>query len=595
MALNHIEKNRSDSNSGSGQQLDPQIERDRQSLMAARKKGRGAVLKTFIRLSGPGWLQSGITLGGVSFSSSLYLGVLAGFSFMWLQPLAMILGIIMLGAIAYVTLSTGQRPLRAINEHVNPVLGWSWLFASMAANLVWSMPQFALGIAAIQQNLLPNLVGPKVMPDPWGRILVVSCFLAICIFTTMFYGAGGRGVKIFEIIIKAIVSMIVLCFFGVVIKLSIEGVLDWGQIFRGLQPRLRLLSAPADSIKPFIEAVAPGFQQFWTKLIVSQQRDVMIGAAAAAVGINMTFLLPYSMLRKGWDKYFRGLAIFDLSTGLFIPFILTTGFVVIASASRFHTVAAAGFVPETPGAEITQEPAPNLVGQYNNLLAQRLDFEIGQEAFARLSEAERKQHVEALPYADKKMAAMLVKRDNFNLADALAPFTGRVFAQYIFGLGVMGMGLGAATVLMTINGLCLCELLNKPAKGWTQRIGALMVSVGAIGAIFWKKPAPWLAMPTSVFCIILLPIAYFAFGLLMNQKSILGNDMPRGAKRVVWNVLMAISIGIATFVSIWSLWAKIRWLGILALVAFIGLVLVMHFARSQKKAALSIGRSTADI
>ena len=563
--------------------MNPRIEKDLQLILDAREKGRGALFKTFVKLSGPGWLQSGITLGGVSFSSSLYLGVFAGFSFMWLQPLAMILGIIMLGAIAYVTLSTGQRPLRAINLHVNPMLGWSWLFASMAANLVWSMPQFTLGTRAIQQNLLPNLVGPQVIPDPWGKILVVCCLLGICITVTMFYSAGGRGVKIFEFIIKAIVGMIVLSFFGVFIKLSIEGALPWGQILRGFIPRLRLLSEPADSIKPFIEAVAPQFRQFWTKLIVSQERDVMIGAAAAAVGINMTFLLPYSMLRKGWDKNFRGLAIFDLSTGLFIPFILATGFVVIASASRFHTVAAPGFVPDDPAGTVTVEPAQNLVGPYNNLLAQRLKSEIGEHAFVQLSESEKKQRIESLSYADKKMAAMLVKRDNFNLAEALAPLTGNTFAQYIFGLGILGMGISAATVLMTINGLCLCELLNKPPKGWTQCIGSLMVSVGALGAIFWKKPAPWLAMPTSVFCIVLLPIAYFAFLLLMNQKSMLGDSMPRGGKRAAWNILMAISVCTATLVSLWTLWSKIKWLGIGVFVAFVGLALVVHVIHTRGK------------
>jgi Mn2+/Fe2+ NRAMP family transporter len=577
-------KSETDSNTG----ISPDIQKDRQLLINSKEKGRLAILRAFVKLSGPGWLQSGITVGGVSFSSSLYLGIFAGFSFMWLQPLAMILGIIMLGAIAYVTLSTSERPLRAINLHVNPVLGWSWLFASMAANLVWSMPQFTLGTRAIQQNLLPNLVGPQVLPDPWGRILVVCCLLVICIIVTMLYGAGGRGVKIFEIIIKAIVSMIVLSFFGVVIKLSIEGVLPWGQILRGLVPRPRLLSEPADSIKPFIEAVAPQFRQFWTNLIVSQERDVMTGAAAAAVGINMTFLLPYSMLRKGWDKYFRGLAIFDLSTGLFIPFILATGFVVIASASRFHTVAAPGFVPDEPGGIVTAEPAQNLVGPYNNLLAQRLKSEIGEKAFAQLPEAEKKQRIETLPYADKKMAAMLVKRDNFNLAEALAPLTGNFLAQFVFGLGVVGMGIGAATVLMTINGLCLCELLNKPPKGWTQRIGSLMVSVGALGAIFWDKPAPWLAMPTSVFCIILLPIAYFAFLLLMNQKSMLGDNMPRGSKRAVWNILMAISVCTATLVSIWSLWSRLKSWSILVITVFIGLILIVHFVRKSKRQAASV-------
>ena len=576
-------KSEIDSNIG----ISPDVQKDRQLLINSKKKGRLAILGAFMKLSGPGWLQSGITLGGVSFSSSLYLGIFAGFSFMWLQPVAMILGIIMLGAIAYVTLSTGQRPLRAINLHVNPVLGWSWLFASMAANLVWSMPQFTLGTRAIQQNLLPNLVGPQVIPDPWGKILVVCCLLAICITVTMFYGAGGRGVKIFEIIIKAIVSMIVLSFFGVVIKLSIEGVLPWGQILRGLIPRLRLLSEPADSIKPFIEAVAPQFRQFWTNLIVSQERDVMIGAAAAAVGINMTFLLPYSMLRKGWDKYFRGLAIFDLSTGLFIPFILATGFVVIASASRFHTIAAPGFVPDVPAGTVTVEPAQNLVGPYNNLLAQRLKSEIGEQAFVQLPEPEKKRRIEALPYADKKMAAMLVKRDNFNLAEALAPLTGNVIAQYIFGLGVVGMAIGATAVLMTINGLCLCELLNRPLRGWTQRIGSLMVSVGALGAIFWKKPAPWLAMPTSVFCIILLPIAYFAFLLLMNQKSMLGDNMPRGGKRAVWSILMAISVCAATLVSIWSLWSRLKSWSVLVIAVFIGLILIVHFVRKSKRQAVS--------
>ena len=567
--------------------MNPRIEKDRQSILDAQKKSKGTLFKTYLRLSGPGWLQSGITVGGVSFSSSLYLGVLVGVSMMWLQPLAMILGIIMLGAIAYVTLSIRERPLKAINEHVSPVLGWSWLLASMAANLVWSMPQYVLGTRALQQNLSPNFLGQ--IPDPWGRIICVGFILAICITATMFYGAGGRGVKIFEIIIKSIVSMIVLSFMGVVIKLSFvpaeQGGLVWGQILRGLIPRLQMLWEPAATVKPYIDAVAPQFQQFWTNLIISQQRSVMIAATAAAVGINMTFLLPYSMLRKGWDKYFRGLAIFDLSTGLFIPFILATGFVIIASASQFHTKPAPGFVPDKEGGTITVEPAQNLVGPYKKLLADRVKSQIGADAFAKLTPEKVQQQSEALPWADKRMAAMLVKRDNMNLAKALEPLTGDFLAQFVFGLGVLGMGISAATMLMTINGLCLCEMLNRPLKGWTQRIGSLIVSVGALAAIFWNKPAPWLAMPTSVFCIILLPIAYIAFSLLMNQKVMLGDNMPQGGKRILWNVLMVIATAIATLVSIWSLWSRLgRW-SIVIIVAFVGLILVVHFIQKSKRSA----------
>jgi Mn2+/Fe2+ NRAMP family transporter len=565
--------------------MNPRIGRDREMILTARAKGRGALVKTFMKLSGPGWLQSGITLGGGSLSSSLYLGVLVGFSFMWLQPAAMILGIIMLSAIAYVTLSTGQRPLPGINQHVSPILGWGWLLASMMANLVWSLPQFALGTAAIRQNLVPGLIGPSSgVSEIQGKMIAGAVFLVIALSASFTYSAGGRGVKVFEVLIKGIVSLIVLCFIGVVVKLSIDGKMDWSKILAGLVPDLSLFRQPTRDIMPHIERVAASAQAFWRDMIVTQQRDVMISAAATAVGINMTFLLPYSMLRKGWDKEFRGLAIFDLSTGLFIPFILATGCVVIASASQFHAEPAQGLVAAEPGGTITSEPAANLVGPYRGLLADRLKFELGAEAFAALSPQQRTEMTEALPWADKRMAAILVKRDAFNLAETLTPLTGPVVAQYLFGLGVIGMALSAATMLMTINGLCFCELINRPARGWPQRFGSVMVAVGALGPFFWKDAAPYLAVPTSVFAMVLLPIAYFAFFFLMNQRSYLGAYMPTGGRRLVWNVLMALAAGAAAFGSVWSLWSKLQWMGIVLLIAFIALVIVVHFMRGKSKA-----------
>ncbi|MBN2590925.1 MAG: divalent metal cation transporter [Sedimentisphaerales bacterium] len=568
---------------------DQGIDNDRQMILDAKNKGGLSIFKTYIRLSGPGWLQSGITLGGGSLSSSLYLGVLVGFSFLWLQPLAMILGIIMLSAISYVTLSTGQRPLRGINEHVSPVLGWGWLIASMMANLVWSMPQFSLGTAAIQQNVMPGIFGggpESLIKDPFtAKLIVVLGILAICIIVTLLYDAGGKGVKIFEYIIKAVVSMIVLCFIGVVVKLSMEGKIVWGEIFSGLIPDFSLFVRPSDKLMQHIDLVGDSFRPFWTNMIVSQQRDVMISAAATAVGINMTFLLPYSMLKKGWDKHFRGLAIFDLSTGLFIPFVLATGCVVIASSSQFHGQPAAGLVADQEGGEITSEPAANLIGPFKGLLKNRLKYEIGPEEFANLTDQQIQQKSEALPWADKRMAAMLVTRDSFNLADTLAPLTGDVVAQYIFGFGVLGMAISTAMILMTINGLCFCELLNKPPHGWPMKVGTLMVSIGALGPFYWKNAATYLAIPTSVFGMVLLPIAYFAFFLLMNQKRFLGENTPMGVKRIIWNALMIPAAGAAAFGCVWSLWSKLQWLGIGILVGFIALCIVVHFVRKKPQAA----------
>jgi Mn2+/Fe2+ NRAMP family transporter len=465
------------------------IQKDRELLTNAKAKGSLATLGTYVRLSGPGWLQSAITLGGGSLASSLYLGVLVGFSLLWLQPLAMMLGIVMLSAIAYVALSTGQRPFAAINQHVNPVLGWGWLIATMMANLVWSMPQFALGTAAIQQNLFSNVVGAEAMPQPWGKVIVASAILIVCIVVVLLYNSGGRGVQLFRIIIKLMVGIIVVCFFGVVIKMTIAGVLDWSRILRGIVPDFRLLLSPAKTFEPFIAAVDSNYQAFWTNLIVGQQRDVMISAASSAVGINMTFMLPYSMLRRKWTKEFRGLAIFDLATGLFIPFILATGCVVIASASQFHARPAAGFLGEVDDNGIAIQPAKNLVGKYKSITVARVKCEIGNDAFAGLQDQQKAELIDSLPTADKRLAAMLVKRDAFNLAQSLSPLTGDVFAHYVFGIGVIGMAVSSIILLMLINGFVICEIRGVELEGWSYRLGCLVPCIGV--------PWPCCQSPTS--------------------------------------------------------------------------------------------------
>ena len=117
-------------------------EEEKQYRAHADASGLVSRLGAYAKLSGPGWLQSAITLGGGSLASSLFLGVLAGTSLLWLQPVAIILGVIMLCAISHVTLSTGQSPFVSINREINPVLGWGWAVATIMANIVWCLPQF---------------------------------------------------------------------------------------------------------------------------------------------------------------------------------------------------------------------------------------------------------------------------------------------------------------------------------------------------------------------------------------------------------------------------------------------------------------------
>jgi len=81
-------------------------------LPTDNQTSRGRRYLGYFKQSGPGWIQAAVTLGGGTLVSALYLGVIAGYEFMWLQPLAMLCGIIMLGALSHITLSVPERPFR---------------------------------------------------------------------------------------------------------------------------------------------------------------------------------------------------------------------------------------------------------------------------------------------------------------------------------------------------------------------------------------------------------------------------------------------------------------------------------------------------
>ena len=95
-------------------------------------------LFAYLRLSGPAWVQSAITLGGGTLAGALYLGIIGGYSMLWVQPLAVGLGVVLLAAIAYVTLSIERSPFEAIRSEINPALAWLWLIAAVVACAVWT-------------------------------------------------------------------------------------------------------------------------------------------------------------------------------------------------------------------------------------------------------------------------------------------------------------------------------------------------------------------------------------------------------------------------------------------------------------------------
>jgi Mn2+/Fe2+ NRAMP family transporter len=509
-------------------------------LNLAATKGPLGKAAIYAKLSGPGWLQGAITLGGGSLAGALYLGILFGPHMLWLQPLAMICGVIMLSAITYVTLSTGERPFGLVIRRLSPFLAWAWIIGAAIANLVFCLPQFSLATAAIQQNIAPGTA--SLSPYIIGGVIFVVAAVIVA-----FYNKGGAGILWFERILKAMVGLIVLSFVGVTVTLIFKGAVDFGAILKGHIPDFSYFSNPTPA---FTEAIAKTGENSaaWTKIVTGDHAGIMIAAFGTAVGINMTFLLPYSILKRKWGKRHRGLAIFDLSIGLIIPFVIATGCLVIASASQFH--GKTGDVLDENGV-----PRPAMAASYNDALKPIL---------AKIVTDGRAENPEAaaalLTPEDKKIAAMLAKRDVAQLAAALEPFTGEFLAQKIFGFGVLGMAFSTIIMLMLINGFCVTEAIGKPDNKTAHFLGAM-----APGVMGFFTPALWtgaskaaLAIPASTIAGALIPIAYFTFLLLMNSKATLGEEMPAGARRMRWNILMILATGLVTTAVFWVTWQGVR-------------------------------------
>jgi hypothetical protein len=443
---------------------------------------------------------------------------------------------------------------------------------------VWCLPQFSLGTAAVTQNLIPAL------NNTGGKVLICTFILAIAFLVVRAYDKGSTGVKIFDWVLKIMVGIVVISFFGVVIKLSTSGEAEWGSIIAGFVPDFSLFSSPAETYIPFLEGTGE-FRSFWESKIVGLQQDVMISAAATAVGINMTFFMPFVLLRRKWGREHRGLAKYDLWTALLIPYVIATSCVVIAAGTQFNGK------PESAFADDGQIQA-NLEKGYLELATARARLEWTDDEYNALAPIQQEAVLDSLPLPDRQLAAMLVKRDAFNLADSLESlFESKAFSHYVFGIGVLGMALSTIIILMTINGHAICEVLGKPHSGPPFLGGALLAGLGVLGPFFWQDAAFWLAVPTSILGFTLIPVAYLSFFLLMNNIQVLGRERPQGTSRILWNGFMLLALGLMGTAAVYVAWNK-SWgpipFGKIALISFGVLMLIGHFSLKNKKLAKKV-------
>lgn len=293
----------------------------------------------YLARGGPGYLQSALTLGGGSASACILAGAAFGYELLWVAPLGMILGGIVFAAIAHQTLSTGMRPFEAMRTYAGGFFAWGWAIGTVIASVVWHFAQYSLASAVLVD--LAAVAGWEV--PRWSMGLLI---LAWAVPTALSFGSRSGFQRGFERLIRAMVWMIVALFAVVAIRVGFG---DPAVIAAGFVP-----SVPADLDLPGgrISAVA-----------------VVISGLATAVGVNMTFLYPYSLLARGWGREHRELARTDLVVGMVLPFVIVTSLLVVVSAATLHE----GF----SGKSISPVEAANTLGSLLGPVWGRVLFDLG--------------------------------------------------------------------------------------------------------------------------------------------------------------------------------------------------------------------------
>ncbi len=349
----------------------------------------------YIKRTGPGLLQSAMTLGAGSAAASVVAGASFGYQLLWVQPVAMFLGVCMLAALGNVILTTGERPYRAFGRELHISIAFLWALGTIVASVIWHFPQYGLAAGAAWD--LTDVFGvPRDSETAqyivrWG---IGGLILAVSILTTWNYGSGARGIKIYEWFLRAMIGLVILSFGVVVVYRSFTGHVDWAAVCRG-----------------FTTFGIPETEGGLT---------VVLGAIGAAVGINMTFLYPYSLLAKGWGPHHKKLARWDLGMSMFLPFVLVTSLVIIAMASTVHNPAAVGLCKDLSPVQASK---------------------------------------------------------------ALVDIMGSSLGRIIFNLGLIGMTCGAISTHMVVCGFTICEMFGLEYTVTRYRLFTLVPAIGILGVV----------------------------------------------------------------------------------------------------------------
>ena len=124
------------------------------------------------------------------------------------------------------------------------------------------------------------------------------------------------------------------------------------------------------------------------------------------------------------------------------------------------------------------------------------------------------------------------------LSGTIGPVVGRL----VFNLGILGMALSSIILQMICCGFVAIEVFGLKFGSPRYRLACLLPVPGVLGAVLWTDISLWVAVPTTLLCGFLLPLAYLGFVKLQRSSVYLGSDLPRGPKATAWIGSMLVAI-----------------------------------------------------
>lgn len=257
-------------------------------LVRLRRQPPVRRLAGYLRLGGPGFMNAALTLGAGTLTATMLAGATFGYRLMWLTWVSMGLGVFMMMAAARFACLGGFAVVDMQNRYHGWIVGsgLTALVGTVFVAVAFNFGQYSLGTHLLE-SLTPFFGFAFPRQVNWVLYLGLTSWLILT------YGRlAGRGARLVEGVMKAGIAIMLVCF-GVC--LAVVGV-NWSEALHGL-------------VVPWLPPGGPGL-------------DLFIAASAAAVGVMDWVLLNYAGLTRGWGRHHESLARFDVTVGLFIPFVL---------------------------------------------------------------------------------------------------------------------------------------------------------------------------------------------------------------------------------------------------------------------------------